>query len=111
MKQESKIKQRRATNRKAYHTVANHLYSRLKRLTKKSILTAQKEELPLCYIKFVLLTMKTTKDSNIYYLVRCNHETLQKLFSWPVYMKGIGKKEEREKLKSCSKFTRLSYFL
>jgi len=54
--------------------------------------------------------MKTTRDSNIYYLVCCNHETLQKVFSWPVYMKGIGKKEEREKRKSCSKFTRLSSF-
>jgi len=49
VKQEGKINQRRTTSLKAYHTVANHSYSRLKRLTKKSILTAQKEELPLCY--------------------------------------------------------------
>lgn len=64
----------------------------------------------MLYTNFVLLTMKTTRDSNIYYLVRCNHETLQKVFSWPVCMKGIGKKEEREMGESFSKFTQLSYF-
>jgi len=112
VKQESKINQRRATNLKAYHTVANHLYSRLKRLTKEVDPYSSERRTPsVLYTNFVLLTMKTTKDSNIYYLVRCNHETLQKVFSWPVYMKGIGKKEERKKRKSCSKFTRLSYFL
>ena len=81
VKQESKINQRRATNLKAYHTVANHLYSRLKRLTKEVDPYSSERRTPsVLYTNFVLLTMKTTKDSNIYYLVRCNHETLQKVF-------------------------------
>jgi hypothetical protein len=57
--------------------------------------------------------MKTTRNSNIYYLVRCNHETLQKLFSWPVYVKGIGEKEEREKAKILLKIypTELLFYI
>jgi hypothetical protein len=34
---------------------------------------------PVLYIKFVLLTTKQLGHGDIYYLVCCNHETLQKV--------------------------------
>jgi len=98
VKQESKINQRRATNLKAYHTVANHLYSGLMRLIKEVDPYSSERRTPsVLYTNFVLLTMKTTKDSNIYYLVRYNHETLQKLlFVACVYERDWKERRERE---------------
>lgn len=65
---------------------------------------------PLCalYIKSVLpLETKTTGVGNIYYLVCCNHETLQngrELLSKSLCMKLNGEKEERGKRKTCRNF-------
>jgi hypothetical protein len=89
----------------------------LRGLERSRSIHSMRRKQPSCvlYIKFVLLATKTTPLGNIYYLVCCNHETLQNVRELFFIEASVYETEWRERIKEkrgkhAESFTRLSPF-